>query len=130
MLTEEQQKKLENKLYKMIREAMYENGIFEKPSDDEPKHETNPEHREDSESTSDDRNDVKHVSVKKWLSTAQELHSVLAYDLWPEKDEDAARSLFSKKFRGEDADGKKYDFDDAEINKLYNMMHAFIDDIS
>ena len=62
----------------------------------------------------------------KWLDSAQELHSVLAYELWPEKDEDSARSEFSKKYRGEDDRGREYQFDDDEINTLYNMRSDFI----
>ena len=39
---------------------------------------------------------------------------------------DAARSLFSKKYNGE-SQGKEYEFNELEINKLFNMRDTFID---
>lgn len=77
---------------------------------------------------------AKRDSVMSWLDTAQELHSVLSYELWGKKnasetEKASARSLFSKKFRGEDADGKEYHFDDNEINSLYNMKNRYINKI-
>lgn len=72
----------------------------------------------------------KRRAVIKWLDSAQELHSVLAYRLWPNRDHDSARSIFSKKYRGEDADGKRYSFNEREITKLFNMMHKYINKIS
>ena len=73
---------------------------------------------------------TKRRTVMKWLNSAQELHSVLAYKLWPKRDKDAARSLFSKKYRGKDADGKVYGFSDEEITTLFNMKDRYIDKIS
>ena len=71
---------------------------------------------------------AKQDAVLKWLDSAQELHSVLAYQLWPDKKRDSARSLFSKKYRGHDDDGKEYHFDESEINSLYDMRDDFISD--
>jgi len=46
-----------------------------------------------------------------------------AYALWPEKDEDSARSYFYKCLKGEKNDsGVPYEFDDGEINRLYSML--------
>ena len=46
-----------------------------------------------------------------------------AYKLWPEKDEDSARSYFYKCLNGEKNDsGVVYKFDDDEINRLYSML--------
>jgi len=46
-----------------------------------------------------------------------------AYALWPEKDKDSARSYFYKCLKGEVNDsGVPYEFDDAEINRLYSML--------
>lgn len=46
-----------------------------------------------------------------------------AYALWPDKDEDSARSYFYKCLKGEKNDsGVPYEFDDAEINRLYSML--------
>jgi hypothetical protein len=73
-------------------------------------------------------------SVMKWLKSRQQLHSVLAYTLYNKQnaDEDekaTVRSLFSKKFRGKDANGNNYYFSDDEIVKLFNMKDRFIDKI-
>lgn len=65
-------------------------------------------------------------SVLKWLKTDQENNAAIVRELWPEKDEDSARSLFSKKLRGEDSTGKKYSFTEDEITHMYNMKDSFI----
>ena len=79
--------------------------------------------------TKKDDNNSARYSVDRWLDSAQQLHSQLAYRLWPDMDKDEARSLFSKKYRGKDASGKEYAFDDDEINTLYNMKDKFISQI-
>lgn len=72
--------------------------------------------------------------VMRWLDSAQELHSVLAYKLFNAKsqnEKDAARSLFSKKYRGALNDnGSAYSFTDVEINDLANMLNTFQEKIS
>ena len=65
----------------------------------------------------------------RWLESNQNKHSVLAYKLYPSISKDGARSKFSKKYRGEDKNGHRYDFDAAEINRLYNMKNSFIQKI-
>ena len=57
--------------------------------------------------------------------------STLAYELYnvtnaSEDDKATYRSLFSKKYRGEDSNGNHYDFTPEEINSLYNMKDRFI----
>ena len=80
-----------------------------------------------SKKSSDDRDTSgKKDLVYKWLDSAQELHSVLSYELYPNMTKDAARSLFSKKYNGE-SQGKEYEFNELEINKLFNMRDTFID---
>lgn len=59
--------------------------------------------------------------VEEWVRSEYQLNSTLAYHLWPDKDEDTARSLFAKKANGQDADGNGYSFSDAEIVKLANI---------
>lgn len=66
------------------------------------------------------------AEVMRWLESNQNKHSVLAYKLYPSISKDGARSKFSKKYRGEDKNGHRYDFDPAEINRLYNMKNSFI----
>lgn len=120
MLTEKQKIALENQIYTMLKESIFENGFFEgsKEKSYKPK-------KKEGETEEDSG---KRESVLRWLDSAQELHSVLAYELWPDKDEDAARSLFSKKYRGEDNKGKHYEFEPEEINTLYNLRGDFISD--
>ena len=125
MLTERQKIALENQIYNMLKESIFENGYFENAYLEGSKQKSKKRERRDSESEEDSG---KRESVLKWLDSAQELHSVLAYELWPDKDEDAARSLFSKKYRGEDNKGKHYEFEPEEINTLYNLRGDFISD--
>lgn len=124
MLTESEKAKLVNKIKKLVRESIAENSYFENvfPEKKEAVH----DYDADSNKHDDKEISSKKDSVLKWLDTAQELHSVLAYELWPDMDEDTARSLFSKKYRGHDDDGNSYHFDDEEINDLYNMRDDFI----
>lgn len=122
MLSKRQKTLLENHIYKLLQESIFENGyfenaFFEKKKESSKKHDSKPE-----------VDDEKRTSIIKWLDSEQELHSVLAYELWPEKDKDEARSLFSKKYRGEDNTGKKYEFSPEEVNTLYNLRNDFIDD--
>lgn len=74
----------------------------------------------------DEETGHKRAEVMRWLESNQNKHSVLAYKLYPSISKDGARSKFSKKYRGEDKNGHKYDFDPAEINRLYNMKNSFI----
>lgn len=46
-----------------------------------------------------------------------------AYSLWPDKDEDSARSYFYKCLDGKKNDaGDVYNFSDDEINRLYSLL--------
>ena len=116
MLNESQKKRLVKSLKKIIKESMYENGI------------SAPYFYEDgaSEADKEKNSSSKRSSVMKWLATAQELHSVLAYKLYPDLTRGGARSEFSKKFRGEDDQHKPYEFDTNEINQLYHLRNDFI----
>ena len=84
---------------------------------------------DDSNYSSDEDDEAtghRRVEVMRWLESNQNKHSVLAYKLYPSISKDGARSKFSKKYRGEDKNGHRYDFDPAEINRLYNMKNSFI----
>ena len=113
---------LENKIYYLLKEMFFE----------EPK-----EGNSSSDSSSSNEKRGRRDSVMKWLNSAQELHSVLAYELFlgknktnaTDSEKATARSLFSKKFRGHDADNKPYSFNDDEINNLYGMKERFINRI-
>lgn len=121
-LTEAQKAILENKIYNLIKESFNENDFLENGYFEAKKKEGSEEGGEDS--SLENKRDM----IMKWLDSEQELHSVLAYELWPDKDKDQARSDFSKKWRGEDNTGKPYEFDDEEINRLYNLRNDFISD--
>lgn len=115
MLTENQKKLLENKLYKMIKESFFEAEKQDAEQTDK---------RKNAEASS-----TKTQSVIKWLNSDQVDQAAIVRQLWPDTDEDAGRSLFSKKLRGHDADGKPYSFSSDEINTMYNMKDRFIQHI-
>lgn len=48
-------------------------------------------------------------------------YAPIAYELWPNMSQDAARSWFSKK-----VDGKNVSFSDDEISKIYNLLNNTI----
>ena len=119
MLTENQKKQLEEKIYRLIKESIFETG--DSHSEGGSKH--------------GDNIQAKRASVQAWLKSGQINHAALAYELYNVQDSDeetkgAYRSEFSKKVRGKDADGNPYDFTDDEINTLYNMKDSFISDIN
>lgn len=131
MLTEQQKKLLEGKIEKIIREYIEENDFLEQlkakhRKDNGENKGIKKTEREALKNKEIEKSSSKRNNVMKWLDSAQELHSVLSYDLWPDLDKDSARSEFSKKYNGEDANGKEYDFTDSEINTLYNMRDDFI----
>ena len=111
MITETEKKALKNRIKKLIREAIEENYYFEKS---EPNRKTTDE-------KNSNRNGQLRREIEDWVRSEYQLNSTLAYHLWPDKDEDTARSLFAKKANGEDADGNGYNFSDAEIVKLANI---------
>lgn len=113
MLTEKQEKLLKNKIKKIIRETIEENNFFE----------TKDNNKFDSGENSQTRQEI-----EKWVDSALQKDSTLAYELWPDKDEDSARSLFAKKANGRDANGNKYEFTDPEIVKLANIKDDYIEE--
>lgn len=129
MLTEQQRALLEKKIEKIVRESI-DNGFLDGLKKKHHKNGENKEQkkfeREAVKSNEMEKSSSKRNDVMKWLDSAQELHSVLSYDLWPDLDKDSARSEFSKKYNGKDANDKEYDFTDSEINTLYNMRDDFI----
>lgn len=116
MLNESERRLLKSKIKRMLRESIFEaqsdNG---QDDDDKRKHSQSSSNREQ--------------SVLKWLRSDQIDHAAICRELWPKMNEDTARSLFSKKVRGEDADGNPYSFTEKEINSLYNMKDRFISKI-
>ena len=78
------------------------------------------------EENNDKRLDMKRNAVMGMLKNDIYDHAPLAYQLYDANDESekaTARSLFSKKATGKpDADGQVRHFDDAEVNKLYELL--------
>lgn len=115
-LTKLEEEKIKKVLKGMIRESLFENGFFEGK---EKESETDGDNEKEG-------NTQMRKMVKSWLDSALELHSVLAYRLWPEKKKSTARASFSKKYNGEDSYGNPYSFTNAEITHLYNMRNDYI----
>ena len=116
MLTEQQKKSITEMVYQILKESLFETGDYSDSSSD---------------NGGEDKR-AKRESVMKWLRSDQSNHAALAYQLYGcENGDDIeqanARSLFTKKFQGHDAEGKSYEFDDDERTRLYNMKDAFID---
>ena len=123
MLTEREKRLLENHIYRLVKESLFEmgdpmGGMFER------KNKLSPEHYQEKQANRGEYNARKSY-VMKFLDDNKTLHSTLAYKLWPNKDKDSARSLFSKKYSGE-SEGKHYAFSPKEINRLYNMVTSFV----
>jgi hypothetical protein len=114
MITEKEKKALKNTIKKLIKEAIEENYYFEDSN-------TNKKDEKDDKNTENASNEQLRREIEDWVRSEYQLNSTLAYHLWPEKDEDTARSLFAKKAKGQDSDGNAYDFSDAEIVKLANI---------
>lgn len=111
MITETEKKALKNRIKKLIRETIEENYYFEKSE----------QNKKTTDEKKGDKNGKLRREIEDWVRSEYQLNSTLAYHLWPEKNEDTARSLFAKKANGEDADGNGYSFSDAEIVKLANI---------
>lgn len=62
--------------------------------------------------------DSKRREVTQRLKDDKIKYAPMAYELWPEMSEDAARSWFSKK-----VDGKNESFSDEEIETLYSLLN-------
>lgn len=123
MLTKNEKRILENHIYRLIKESIFEmdnpmGGMFEV------KKKLTDKKYQEKQMNRGDMNARKNY-VMKFLDDNKTLHSTLSYKLWPNKDEDSARSLFSKKYNGE-SEGKHYSFSPKEINRLYNMVTSFV----
>ena len=122
MLTEEQKIQLEKKIYKILKEeltAASNDLLMEKKKNKK---------KEQSIDAG------KNADVINWLKNDQENNASAMRELWPDKcrtkeDEDSARSLFSKKKRGEDSTGKKYSFTPKEFHKLYSIKDKYVNKI-
>lgn len=108
---------LENKIYKLLKESMFEQAFYEDGQDTK----DNKDNRETSRASKG-----RERTIIKWLTDDQENNAAVAAQLWPNIDDDTRRSLFSKKVRGHDSDGKEYHFTDDEVNSLYRIKNTFV----
>ena len=112
--------KLRQKIKRIIAESLWE----EDDSEDKDEKGTK---------NNDGEMERKRLEVMDWLGATENddgssytiNHADLVRQLWSPKDkdeEDELRGLFSKKFRhAKNDNGSTYDFDDSEINTLYNI---------
>lgn len=129
-----EKKLLENKIYKILKESMYEKFMGEEGNLNDKEQKGDAGVNSSRLSPEDGRRNKrasqnKEQEVIQWLKDDQENNAAVARELWPGKDEDAARSEFSKKVRGHDATGKSYSFDAKDVNRLYNIKNRFINKI-
>lgn len=139
MLTEVIKKKLENRLYKALKESLEETGFFShnvmplEKKEKKEKEETKDYHHSNTIKLSD-YNDIDSDSYGKLktiipiltstyeddVNTYNLTHSQLAYEMYPGLDSDTARSKFSQKVTG------KKRFTPKEITKLFNIISGKI----
>lgn len=129
-----EKKLLERKIYRILKESMYEGFMGEK--NDSAKEQKNDIGVGSSRLNPDDGRRTKRASKEvekkglKMLRDDKVNMAAFARELWPEKDEDSARSEISKKVKGKDANGKPYHFTEEEMNTIANIDNTVIDKIS
>ncbi|MCK9543843.1 MAG: hypothetical protein M0R03_17630 [Novosphingobium sp.] len=112
---------LENKIEKIVNTVV--NGLYETKAKDKDKDEKrNKFERADTETT---QNSTTQKTTRSKLKNSMIKHSQIAYKLYPKLDKDAARSLFSKKFRNAKNDGdNNYYFNKKELTKINSMLQG------
>ena len=116
-----EEKILRESIKRMVKESIFDyinGGMYEKSEDSES--DSSKERKSSKE---------REVSVKKKKRIIQYLKdektdiAPYAYELWPDKDEDSARSYFYKCLDGKtNDDGDVYSFSDEEFNRLHSMI--------
>ena len=130
--------KLNTLISESIKKVMLKEGFFDNPGVsemmfgmngfNEKKHKEHKEHEEKHEKKQDNKGDDKQNSKKRQrvierLKSDKVDVAQYAYALWPDKDEDSARSYFYKCLDGKTNDnGDIYKFSDKEINTLYSLL--------
>ena len=117
---------LNEAIYRSLKESINVNDYIMNPMGiEEKKRKSENDDSNEEDRQGNKKNTIRREKVLNYLKSAQQKHSEYAYHLWPDMEKDDARSLFSKKYRGHDADGNSYSFNDEEIISIYNM----IDDV-
>ena len=118
-MTLEEQKLLKETIKGMVRESIFDminGGMSEKKSSDS---------ESDKKKSDDDSKirDKKRKRIIQYLKDEKTDIAPYAYELWPDKDEDSARSYFYKCLDGKTNDnGDVYSFSDDEFNRLHAMI--------
>ena len=120
MLNEE--KILREKIKRMVKESIFDivnGGMYEKSSKEETSKKSNSSSEKKHSKFSEERKKRIIQALKDpMVDVAQ-----YAYELWPDKDEDSARSYFYKCLDGKtNDDGDVYTFSDDEFNRLHSML--------
>ena len=123
-MTLQEEKILKNTIKGMVRESIFDfinGGMYEKKSEDSDKKEKSDNKEEGSKISSKRKRRIIHALKDKTVDVAQ-----YAYRLWPDKDEDSARSYFYKCLDGKTNDsGDVYSFTDDE----YVQLESFLTDV-
>lgn len=123
-MTLQEEKILKNTIKQMVRESIFDfinGGMYEKKSEDSDKKEKSDNKEEGSKISSKRKRRIIHALKDKTVDVAQ-----YAYRLWPDKDEDSARSYFYKCLDGKTNDsGDVYSFTDDE----YVQLESFLTDV-
>lgn len=110
---------------KIVNEGLFDFDMNEKKNS-EKKHTKKKQKKHKKSSETDWRNGMTNDKKTRIISVLQqdELDKApYAYALWPDKDEDSARSYFYKCLNQEpNDDGVPYSFSDKEYNKLYSLL--------
>lgn len=130
-MTLQEEKMLKNTIKQMVRESIFDfinGGMYEKKSEDSDKKEKSDNKKEKSDNKEEEskisskrKRRIIHALKDKTVDVAQ-----YAYRLWPDKDEDSARSYFYKCLDGKTNDsGDIYSFTDDE----YVQLESFLTDV-
>lgn len=121
-MTDKDDKILMESIKRAVRESIFDivNGadMYEKKSESE---------KEKKSKDSEDKKNIKATKLRKRVIRALKNEKVdvaqYAYALWPEKEEDSARSYFYKCLDGKlNDDGDPYSFSDEEIIRLHGLL--------
>lgn len=119
MLNEE--KILRDTIKRMVKESIFDivnGGMAEKKSEDSKKKKSERRSSDDREMSEKRKKRIIQALKDPTVDVAQ-----YAYELWPDKDEDSARSYFYKCLDGKTNDeGDVYTFSDEEFNRLHSML--------
>lgn len=117
---------IDHAVSQVLKESIFDD--FASNPDESFMSEKSKKHKEEKHNKSNKPNGNKNLGKKRqrvidYLKQDKVDIAQFAYDLWPDKDEDSARSYFYKCLDGKLNDsGEHYRFSDEEVNRLYSMI--------